>query len=316
MIQASEISFVIQGPIEKNIISNVTNAIRKLFNGSKIIVSTWEGTSYFDFEYDDVILNVDPGGINDKNCPTFTNNLLRHLVSSQTGIARSNTKYTLRMRSDLILTSNNFLSFLTKFSKRSHKYQLFEQRIITTSFFSKKFLLYKNEVHPTPFHISDWIHFGLTSDIKKLYAAPLPEEPKQSHFFAYNPYIGTKTNLLGCSHQYAPEQYITYYAFSSKFCKKFSHYMDYYRDIIEISEKFVANNFIILNPSQFSFFCAKKNTGKDRYRLWTKYNFFMPVALKRGLYRYEEFIYDYKKYIDNNFYIPSISRIKRYINGY
>lgn len=297
MISSKDISVVIQGPIDHNEFKDVISSIRRNLPSSEIIISTWKNQKLTDNQYDNIIFNDDPGGFKDKISQKFTNNLLRHIKSSLSGLYLCKSKYVLRMRSDLILMSDNFLNFYSKFKLRNDNYKIFSKQIITSSFFSKKFLYYKGLIQPTPFHISDWIHFGLTDDIIKLYSASIPNEPIQSQYFDTTFQNINKTNLFHCSHQYAPEQFLLSNLVYNLYNIKFEHYLDYNRYIIEKSEEIIANNFIILSPYHFKFYCTKKKNGTDYYRLWSKYPFLLPKNIKRGLYSYKVFLDDYNKYV-------------------
>lgn len=314
-IDTSDISVVVQGAVDKENTLLCLKSIRKYLPGAEIILSTWKGTDVSKLDYDKVVLNVDPGGFKDKYVHTFTNNTLRQLISTQNGLKRVTRKYIIKMRSDLIFKSCNFLEFFDKFPCRNQEYVLFRNRVIISSFFMKKYLYSNGVVQPVPFHISDWLAFGLAEDIFKLYNIELPEEPDFSWFLHENKYEGKKINLLGASHQYAPEQYIAYTAFKEKFNIKFKHYMDYNEDNILCSEQLIANNFIILQPNQFKFICGKKNAGTDYYKKWTKYPILIPTLLWKGLYRFDIFLEDYKKYCDNDFYISKRVRINKYIES-
>ncbi|WP_307993370.1 WavE lipopolysaccharide synthesis family protein [uncultured Clostridium sp.] len=314
-INTEDISVVVQGAVDKENTPLCLKSIRKYLPGSEIILSTWKGTNIESLDYDKVMLNSDPGGYKDRYVHTFTNNTLRQLVSTKNGLRRATRKYIIKMRSDLILKSNNFLTYFEKFTMRNDEYILFEHRVIISSFFTKKFLYSNGRVHPVPFHISDWFSFGLAEDIFKLYDIELPVEPDFSWYLYENKYEGQKINLFNSSHQYAPEQYIGYKAFSKKFNIRFKHYMDYNEENILSSEKLIINNFIILEPNQFKFICGKKNAGTDYYKKWTKNPMLTPTLLWKGLYRYDVYLEDYKKYCDDKFVIPKYIKVKSYIDS-
>ncbi len=314
-IDTNDISVIVQGAVDKENTPLCLKSIRKHLPGAEIILSTWKGTEVNNLDYDKVVLNQDPGGFKDKCVNTFTNNTLRQLISTQNGLKRATKKYIIKMRSDLIFQSCKFLEYFDKFPCRNEEFVFFKHRVITSSFFTKKFLYYNGLVQPVPFHLSDWFAFGLAEDILNLYNIELPAEPDFSWYLFDNKYKGKKINLLGASHQYAPEQYIAYTAFRKKFNIKFKHYMDYNEENILISEQLMANNFIILSPTQFKLICGKENAGTDYYKKWTKYPILIPTLLWKGLYRYDVFLEDYKKYCDNNFYMPKVNYITKHIDS-
>lgn len=303
-IHSRDISIVVQGAVSPRLTSQSLKQLRKLFPESEIILSTWEDSDTKNLNYDILVLNVDPGGYQDRYVKTFTNNTLRQLVSTQQGIAACSRKFVLKIRSDLIFKSTRFLDLFEDYPIRDPNYTHFSHRVIVTSFFSKKYLFYKNITQPVPFHISDWLAFEFKADIEMLYNIPLPYEPDFSWYLFENKNNTVKPNLLGASHRYAPEQYITVSSFQKNFTVNFSHYLDYTSENIDFSNKLIANNFIIVSPTKFKFYCGKKKNGNDYYKRWTKFPITIPTILWRGLYRPYVFAQDYKKYCDPQYNIP------------
>lgn len=296
-IDTKDITVIVQGAVDKLNTPLCLAGIRRNIPDSEIILSTWEGSEATELDCDMVLFNKDPGGVQDKFQKNFVNNTLRQLLSTQNGVERASGKYIMKIRSDLIFRSCAFLKYFECFGSRDERYELFSHRVIFSAFFSKKFVSSPIEDQPVPFHISDWIAFGKSEDIRFLYDIPLPEEPMNSWYLSINKYIGVKTDLLHASHQYAPEQYIFYHACKKNFPNiQFEHYLDYDRANIMISEKIIANNCIILDPKQFKFICGKEKAGGDYYKRWTRYPITWPKLLKRGLYSHEVFLRDYKRY--------------------
>ena len=311
MIDLKDITFVLQGAIDKKHTPRCIDAIKTLFPQSVILLSTWEGTDTSNYQCDKIILSKDPGGFKDKIHYTFVNNLLRQLVSTQAALQQVETKYTVKMRTDILFRNKNFLKFFDKFDKYEPEYKIFDKRIVTLSFFSKRFLTSVDcsfRIEPTPYQISDWFAFGLTEDIKKLYMIKLPEEPKTTEYF-YK-YSGTKfdKNAIWCSHQYSPEQYIVYNAFKQQKndIKPFENYLDYNNDNIDESEHLVINNFTIISPKELGIVCLKERTNNniDFYRRWCEHPLTMPFFVWNGLYRRFVFEKLYKEFCDKNYNIP------------
>lgn len=295
-----DISIVIQGAVDKINTPKCVKSLRKYFPGSQIIVSTWEGTNINALDADDFILSKDPGGFRDKFCTTFVNNTLRQIVSTKAGVARATGQYILKIRSDLIFKSSNFLNLFTAYPHRNSDKPVFSQRVIFSSFFTKSFCSSKTIDQPLPFHVSDWFVFGYADDVQFLYDIELPKEPLNSWYLSEINYQGVKPNLLGASHRYAPEQYIFFSACAKVYPEiEFAHYMDYTRDNITWSDRLIANNCIILDPWQCRFICGKARAGNDRYKKWTIFPITVPKSLKKGLYLNKKFNTLYKKYCVN-----------------
>lgn len=296
MIESKDISVVVQGAFDKVNTPLCLKSLREVLPESEIVFSTWEGTVYDGQYCDKVLLNKDPGGYVDKYCPALTNNTLRQLISTQNGINNVSGKYVLKIRSDLIFKSCDFLDFFDSYSPSSKDFKVFQHRIIFCSFFSKRFCSAGDISQPLPYHVSDWLAFGYAEDIRFLYDIKLPVEPKNSWYLAEEKYHTVKTDLLHCSHRYSSEQYIFFNACQKALPGlKFDHYLDYDRINIYMSEMIVANNCIILDPVQFEMICGKEATGHDTYKLWTQKMSTMPDDLVKGLYTNKTFEDDYKR---------------------
>ena len=315
MINSNEISVVVQGAIDKENTPKCLKSIRKVFPQAEIILSTWEGANVEGLDYDEVIFNKDPGGVKDPFVPTFTNNLLRQMVSTKSGVKKAGRKYILKIRSDLYIFRNNLERCFKLFPLRNKEFSIFNHRLLGCSFFSKKYISAGNLIQPVPFHISDWFVFGLAQDVRDFYIRQeLPDEPEQSCYFEKHPYNGGKANLFGCAHQYAPEQYICYKFFERYFPKiDYKDYMSYTQENIVLSEQIIANNFQIFSPKSLGFYCLKKNTNKDFYRRWSKNQLTLPYNLWCGLYREDVFWNDYIKYCDSQVKMPLKVKLAYYL---
>lgn len=316
-IKSKDISVIVQGPIDINNTKKCLLSIRRNLPDATIILSTWEGSNVDGLEYDEVLLNEDPKGFLDKNNPLLLNNLLRQLVSTQNALKKVETEYVLKIRSDIFLKSDKLLKLKDKFNECDEKFKIYDEKVIISSFFTKRFLCDKKgtQFMPVPFHISDWFYFGKTADVKKLLMVKLPDEPMQSEYLYHNPYKTDKLDLLHCSHQYAPEQYIAYLSYfnESKNPVKFKHYMDYNRENIISSEQFILNNFKVFSPQELDFICLKKNTNSDTYNKWTINRFSLPYVLWNALYRPYVYRALYKKYCDEKYTIPLNIKINEFI---
>ena len=306
-----KITFLMQGAYDKINTPIAASSIRKYFPYAKIILSTWEGTEIpSDLNVDECLFCEDPGGFRD-NFVDFTNNLARQLVSSQRGLEKVNTEYTVKMRTDIAFYSDSVLRLSKKFLQREKNDSVFNQKIIIPTFFTKRFLVTPvgGLIQPTPFHFSDWFCYGLTDDVRKFYSAPIPKEPYQSVFFTENQALySNKVNLMGASHRYAPEQYIAYWCYRKYHSNpvQFDNYMDFTDELIQESDKFLVSNFLVYSPKSLGFYCLKEGKGGDAYRRWSLGEKKLPYLLWNGLVR--EYVYQmlYKKYCDFS-YSPSLA---------
>lgn len=94
------------------------------------------------------------------------NNINLMIAAAKTGLEHSNSKYTLRIRNDLFFCDRNFVDFYEKKIKNPIKNKsIFKQRVLVSEIFTLNPLT----ISKMPFHYSDWFHFGLTEDIKKIW---------------------------------------------------------------------------------------------------------------------------------------------------
>ena len=315
LIKSKDISVVIQGPTNFNIKRIIIN-IKKFLPNSEIILSTWETSDASEVEHliDKIVYSKDPGAtIYDKK-RKLQNNINRMILSSQVGLKRATRKYTLRLRSDLLMINNNILKIVkTKYRyKRNKEDSLYKERIIAGDIFSLKSEEKGEKKVLTLFHVSDWINFGLTEDLNELFDVSLVNEPEFSEYFIKN-----KKNNYDIFYErtwnMSPEQYIT-----SENAKKiyknltFKHYLDINKTNLNLSERFIINNYTIVNLYKLGFISLKENYHKTY------------INQKIGINNLSQ-LCDYTIYIENKHINPltnlriklnsvkSIQRLKKHI---
>ena len=188
-IENSDITIVVQGLVDNEITKKCIKSIREVLPGSNIILSTWKNSKVEGIDYDKIILNEDPGHyfrrvelIDGKLAKKKVNNINRQIVSTQNGLKAVTTKYSLKLRTDFLITHDQFknkfetIQSLNIFEKN---YQIFKKRVIccqcgTHSVRKGKFYL--------PFHYSDFAHFGLTVDLLNLFEIPLATMDELTYF--------------------------------------------------------------------------------------------------------------------------------------
>lgn len=134
---------------------------------------------------------------------------------------------------------NNIFSVIIP--ARCEKLKIFKERIIVNSYFTRNPSNRKFMFHP-----SDWVSFGLTEDIKKLWNIPLAPEPQTQQWFKDRPKPPNdfKPDWL---YRYTNEQYI-WSSFLKKYVDlKFESYLDITDENVFLSELSFANNLIVLD---------------------------------------------------------------------
>lgn len=288
MIDSSDISVVLQGPVRQETLASV-RSIRKYLPKAEIILSTWEG--------EDVDALRSLARIIESKCPEayvqhdrlhVRNNLNRLIRSTQYGLALVRRPYALKMRSDMVLDSADFLKTFERF-QAAGPLKVLTRKVLVPALFSRR----GYHGHATPFHLSDWAAFGLMEDLHRLFL-PLHEVP-EPEFTRWFDHPGMKSPYGSTLFRLAPEQYIT----ESLYANAFGHHLmadarDNGPDIIEESDRFVVSNFIVAEHADTGFVLPKypesldaQMTGAEFFELW-------------ATYAYEQ---AYRKYCDGN-YVP------------
>lgn len=180
-IDSGEVSVVIQGPVGTGT-KDVVESVRRFLPSAQVVLSTWEGSSTGGLSVDEVVLSRDPGSVPypeaDGSPSPRLANTNRMLRSTRAGLDRAERPFALKLRSDSPLTGQRFLSWWGRFERRSSSMQVFGSRVVTTSVATRP-------GRTTPgylFHPSDCAHFGLTEDVRHLWAASEIDESENFSF--------------------------------------------------------------------------------------------------------------------------------------
>ncbi|MBC8751445.1 MULTISPECIES: WavE lipopolysaccharide synthesis family protein [Paraburkholderia] len=262
-IKSSDISIVIQGPIdwsvEKESLEGLTLAatrkIRGIFRDAEIIVSTWEGERYAGLVYDKIVLSPLPpaqGG-----APSFTpNNVNRQIVGTRAGLSLVTRPFCLKIRSDMILDGDAFVRIFEERCKNplSDERDVFEYPLVCNNFSSRNSasILERIPDHPLPFHPSDHFQFGWTDDVKVLWDIQLQSDEEGWYFLERAHPNRWRLHELS---QYAPEQFIFLSAIRKKHSVDVHHYADDRPEVVALSDYYMNSHFVtvpdLLVPVRF-----------------------------------------------------------------
>lgn len=300
-IASKDISVIIQGPIfnkthplaPSGITFQVVSAIRNFLPEANIILATWKGQDTQGIDVDTVMYLDDPGTTNFYRDGAQTNNLYnnsnRLIYSTQQGLSKVTTRYTLKIRSDLLMFHALFVNFFNIFNFYDNKWKVLQNRILAFPLYSLKFedgVKDGQQLRQVrPFHVSDWVYFGLTEDLRKLFECKLLPEPQTSRWFENRP---KPDNDLWPDRlwRYSPEQYITSNLAHRTLGIMLEHASVEDNDIIEASERFIANNFIIIDQKQWGLYSLKLENYQDE----------LDPNILSGIYSHNVWRDDYKKY--------------------
>ena len=259
----NKISVIIQGPIIWDLTKpkglpttfySIEQA-RKIIPNCEIILSTWEGEKTDLLNYDKIIKSTDPGPQGKSKQNSIPNNVNRQITSTVAGLKAATYEFSLKIRSDTILTSNRFIEKFNRTPPPDAKWALFKQKIISNNLSSRNPRALPNT--PLCFHPADHAHYGNTIDLLTLWDIPLQTE-FDANFYIENPHPdGFRINETS---RLTPEQHICTSAFKKKFEINISHYSDKCPDLLEQSEKLLLNNFLFLKDKDFSVRIDKYHT--------------------------------------------------------
>lgn len=94
------------------------------------------------------------------------NNINLQIAAAKAGLEQAGGTYTLRIRSDLVFLSREFLDVYRQHHARPRNARTaFRQRVMISPLFT----LNPFTMERLPFHYSDWFHFGLTEDVRSIW---------------------------------------------------------------------------------------------------------------------------------------------------
>lgn len=286
-IEFSDVTAVVQGPVQAyqgrsqdaGITHKCLQSIREYLPGAKIILSTWEGQDCSGLEPDTLLLNNDPGGtISYYSAEGIAKqlNFNRQILSTATGLKEVTTDYAIKIRSDNFLTGNDFINLQQKFQTRNTDDVIFKERVIVNTSY---FRCYANGMKVI-MHPSDFFHYGRTEDLLKIWDIPLFEDLQYDESkVGQAQYWGAPKACLHAEQVYCN-------AWLGKLIpelQKLAHQHDTTPHTIEFWERFIASNFIVLEPDQI-------NLGlPDR---------FIPKSKRVNEMSYFDWVNLYSKYCD------------------
>lgn len=238
-IASDEISVIIQGAIAPEKVNPLIESVIKYLPKAEIIVSTWlDSKKKIDPKFQDQVKIIESEPIPDVYRDPISNvqdNLHRQVTTTLAGLKAATRKFSLKLRSDLLLESN----LITQTEKLTNS-PYFEYKISATNL---------GFVDPTKipflFHISDLALFGATRDLIQYWSF---EGDYETHENFWNFVIGKlSANSTGfrCS-RYSCEQRIVKNFLQRKGEKFTLQRLDSVNlHAIEVSEKFILSSFLL-----------------------------------------------------------------------
>lgn len=284
----SELSFVVQGAIDRSVspltgkptTRSCLESLREHHPGCEIILSTWVGQPVEGLPFDKLVLSEDPGALN-TFLPGFEprpDNTNRQIVSSKNGLREATRKYAAKIRNDMIFQGSSWMAHFESYPKRGTEWKMFRERVITCSTWARD---PRCPYTAQPFHPPDWVHIGLTEDVRLLWDIELQPQPEYAQWFL-NRRVNLPTANEGDIRRYSPEQYVWLSLLKKFGTVHFHERGDNSEENTRITEVSFANNLIILDLPQFPFVVHKyPHPPSPAYRVYR----FISHAEWRRLYQ-------------------------------
>lgn len=225
------------------LIKNITNSPRSDYTILTAINTLKENCDYFLFDEKSTALPLPPI----KDDTHHPNNINFLVESSRNGLSVASKLYTLRIRNDAIFLNSNFIHLYCDgyILPRKQETSFFQQRVLVPWIYTLN--PYSDE--RLPLHISDWLNFGLTEDIKKIWDIP-PYTLQDAVFFEKNKPEDTNLPERHFNLRLAVEQYI-YIHFFQKVCPRIK--ISYLNDLssLEMCMDITLDNFFVFSRKEF-----------------------------------------------------------------
>jgi hypothetical protein len=246
-ISFDQISVVVQGPVlggpddvpEKRLTRRSLLSVREILPGAELILSTWAGTDTSELPCDLLLTNEDPGATPHTD-GIHVNNVNRQIVSVSNGLGRASRPYALKLRSDSVLCSTDFLRYFRVYRARSSR-SILQEKVVAScrGSFVPNYRMALSCYFP-----SDWFHFGLREDVQNIWDVALAPEPETTLW------RGWKGNGQSPILRYAIEQYVWVTFLRKHYPVAFDSMFDQIEATIDDSEKSIAGNLVLISPSQ------------------------------------------------------------------
>ena len=289
-IDPRDITVVVQGPIVgtshtpygEPSTRHCLESVRQQLPGAEIVLSTWNGADVRDLSYDRLVTSADPGamlcGANAFVPAGVPYNANRQIVSTTAGLRTAVTPYAMKLRSDLLLSSNGFLRYFGAFLGRHPEWRAVGERVVASTCFSRN----PHRRLRYAFHPSDWFHFGRRDDVLAIWDVPLAPEPSIPRWHVTHARRPDDLESWAL-YRYTVEQYL-WVSFLRKFGEvAFTDKLDATPENIALSELTIANNLVLADPDDLGI-------------VFTKY----PITLRTRatLYSYGEWHRLYRRYCE------------------
>lgn len=286
MRKLSEISVIVQGPIDRALTPRCLESVRRFLPGAEVILSTWQGSDLTGLSFDRVLESVDPGGSSSSLDRKLAFNVNRQIVSTVNGLKAASADYAIKVRTDMEFTGAGFLELAERYPKRCDKWRVFDERIVICAVptMSPR----RRGLCLSP---SDWFDYGRRTDLLKLWDVPLDVNHEVARWFEARPRPkpDRQPQFLW---RFIPEQFVFVQCLRKHAPVEMDHLGDNRRDLRELTDLVFANNFIIAEEARLGVWFRKYVHGSEAVC-----SYFSHVEWQRL----------YQHYCDTEFAVPIVA---------
>ena len=238
-ISSKDISVVVQGDIDSRYIKKCLNSIRQYLPEAEIVlsISKEEEVKIDGLSYDRLVLVDDPGAVKLNKESDKLNNINRQIIGTKEGLLQTTRLYVLKFRTNMCLTGNTFLRLYENLVDNA---VYFNYKILALDYYTRN-----PRVVPLPFYLSDWILFGRAEDVKKYYNSVDFQDLIECLW--YENHENLSPIFPQVLARYTPEQHIFLSWLAKEEQVKISEYYDNNKENIDMTERIIGQNFIILD---------------------------------------------------------------------
>ena len=182
-------------------------------------------------------------------------------MSTKAGLAKATRPYSLKFRTDITLDGIEWLKYFGNFDE-IYPSTVFKKRVLICDYYTRN-----PRIVPIPFHPSDWIMFGLTEDLKQYYNLNFQDINEILWFDHFPKKNSIFSHMLS---RYTPEQYLCIQHLKHFKSLNIQNYYDASKQNIEETERFFAENMVILDYGKqlkITFQKYHPNRYKESYSL-------------------------------------------------
>lgn len=169
------------------------------------------------------------------------NNINLQIAAAKAGLRHVTRPYVLRTRSDFFFLDETFLAHYSQHARAPRRGAA---RLAQRVMISEIFTLNPYTVERMPLHFSDWFHFGLTSDVRRLWDVP-PMSLRDDQYYRVRPHApGSNGDEKLFNSRLADEQHILLAALGRDYPDfKLDFHND--RSSVKLSMEILLDNFLV-----------------------------------------------------------------------